>query len=161
MAFFDDLKQKVMSGSKQVADKAKEMADITKLRGQIASEKSKIKEAYAVLGELYYNSHSQDPESEDFAAQVAVISTSKEAIAAFEEEIERIKAESATAAEPASVSEEGVEKNVVETETVENEAAAEEEKAEEKAPEKKFCSNCGASVSTDASFCSTCGTPIQ
>lgn len=162
MAFFEDLKQKVLVGSKQVADKAKEMADITKLKGQIVSEKSKIKEAYAVLGQLYYEAHKDDPESEDFAAQVAVITKSTEAIALFEEEIERIKTEDATE-EPAAeeVSTEEVSEASDEVSAEETEAAVPVEEKKETIAEKKICSNCGESVNTDASFCSSCGTPIQ
>lgn len=158
MAFFDELKQKVMVGSKQVADKAKEMADITKLKGQIASEKSKMKEAYAILGQLYYEAHKEDPESEDFAAQVAVITKSTEAIALFEEEIERIKAEPEVA-EP--VAEETAAEEIEVSKEIAEESAAPVEEKEETPVQKKFCSNCGASVNTDASFCSSCGTPIQ
>ncbi len=156
MAFFDDLKQKVLIGSKQVADKAKEMADITKLRGQIASEKGKMKEAYSILGQLYYAAHKEDPETEDFAAQVAVIDASTKAIAVFEEEIERIKAEPEAAV---------VEPEVCSGEECEEEAPAETKAVElvkeETQSEKKFCAHCGASVTKESSFCSSCGTPIQ
>lgn len=158
MAFFDDLKQKVLVGSKQVADKAKEMAEITKFRSQIVAEKNKMKEAYSVLGQLYYEAHKDDPENDDFAAQVAVITKATEAIAIFEEEIERIKTEPDVVVlipeeESQEETAEEVNKEAVETEDVE---VKEEIKAE-----KKFCSQCGASVAQDASFCSSCGTPIQ
>lgn len=162
MAFLDDLKQKVLVGSKQVADKAKEMADITKLRGQIASEKGKIKEAYSILGQLYYEAHKDDPETEDFAAQVAVITTSTKAIATFEEEIERIKAEpEGVVLVPEEVSKEIPEEEASEDALAEAEVIEPVEVKEETQTGKKFCAHCGASVTKDASFCSSCGTPIQ
>lgn len=158
MAFFDDLKQKVLVGSKQVADKAKEMADITKLKSQIASEKSKMKEAYSILGQMYYEAHKDDPENDDFAAQVAVITTSAKAITVFEEEIERIKAEPDVVV---LVPEEVTKEVTPEEASEEAEVIEPVEVKEETKTEKKFCAHCGASVTQDASFCSSCGTPIQ
>ncbi len=156
MAFLDDLKQKVLVGSKQVADKAKEMAEITKFKSQIAAEKNKMKEAYSILGQLYYEAHKDDPENDDFAAQVAVITTSSKAIAVFEEEIERIKAEpDVVVLVPEEVSQDETVEEVI------KEAEEAVEVKEEIKAEKKFCAQCGAPVAQDASFCSSCGTPIQ
>ena len=187
MAFFDELKQKVMSGSKQVADKAKEVADTTKLKGQIAAEKGKIKEAYSKLGELYYAAHKEEtPEAEEMAEQFAAITTSLEAIDLYENEIEKIKeaAAEAAAAREAQKQEAAAKLEEAKTEAAEAmqdlaEDAAESvkewveetaEKAEEvvdaveetteRIRKEKYCAHCGAKVSEDASFCSSCGNPL-
>lgn len=161
MAFLDDLKKKVMEGSKQVSDKAKEMADTAKLKSQIASEKNKIKTAYAVLGELYYNAHKDDAENEEFAAQTEIVTAALAAIEGLEAEIEAIKAAAAAPAE------ETVEDLIEEAKEVEAEIeeaigkSLDEAEAVVEAPTAKVCPICGAEVSADAAFCSKCGCPMK
>ena len=54
MAFLGKIRETVTDTSKMVAQKAKDMAEVTKLSGQISSEESKIKEAYLAIGKRYF-----------------------------------------------------------------------------------------------------------
>lgn len=90
MAFFDDLSSKIVSGSKTAVNKAKEVADITKLKTEIISEESKIKSIYTEIGKLYCDKAEGeiDPEFQPFLEKVAV---SKAAIADYKAQIQKIK----------------------------------------------------------------------
>jgi len=50
MAFFDDVKKL----TKNVADKGKDAIEITKLNSQIGTEKDKMKDTFAKIGETVY-----------------------------------------------------------------------------------------------------------
>jgi Zn finger protein HypA/HybF involved in hydrogenase expression len=50
MAFFDDVKKL----TKNVADKGKEAIEITKLNSQVSTEKDKMKDIFAKIGEQVY-----------------------------------------------------------------------------------------------------------
>lgn len=50
MAFFDDVKKI----SKNIADKGKDVIEITKINSQISTEKDKIKDLYVKIGEEVY-----------------------------------------------------------------------------------------------------------
>ena len=90
MAFFDEVSGKILSGSKTAVNKAKEVADVTKLKADIISEESKIKAIYAEIGKLYCDKAEGeiDPEFQPLLERVAV---AKAAIADFKAEIQKIK----------------------------------------------------------------------
>lgn len=73
MSFWNDLGEKVQSGSrivaekaktggKAVADKAKELSQIASLKAQIASEENVINKNYKELGKAYYEAHKDEEE---------------------------------------------------------------------------------------------------
>lgn len=90
MAFFDEVSGKILSGSKTAVNKAKEVADITKLKMEIISEESKIKSIYAEIGKLYCDKAEGeiDPEFQPFLEMVAV---AKAAISDYKAQIQKIK----------------------------------------------------------------------
>lgn len=71
--------------------KAKEVADITKLKVANAAEESNIRKAYIELGKLYYAEFSANP-GEAYAPHCEAIAAAKEKIAYNNEKIEDIKA---------------------------------------------------------------------
>ena len=62
MAFFDTLKQNLMTASQITRDKAKNTAEILKLKDQIRQDKREIRSATYKIGEIYRELHSEDYE---------------------------------------------------------------------------------------------------
>ena len=62
MAFFDTLKQNLMTASQIAMDKAKNTAEILKLKDQIRQDKREIRSATFKIGEIYRELHSEDYE---------------------------------------------------------------------------------------------------
>lgn len=62
MAFFDILKQNLMTASQVTMDKAKNTAEILKLKDQIRQDKREIRSATYKIGEIYRELHSENYE---------------------------------------------------------------------------------------------------
>lgn len=62
MAFFDTLKQNLMTASQVTMDKAKNTAEILKLKDQIRQDKREIRSATYKIGEIYRELHSENYE---------------------------------------------------------------------------------------------------
>ena len=87
---FDAIMSKVSEVAQSGVAKAKDMAEIAKLKVSNASEKDAIKKAYAEMGKLYFAQHADDPEPE-FAALCAKVAECKERIVYNNERIADIK----------------------------------------------------------------------
>ena len=62
MAFFDTLKQNLMTARQVTMDKAKNTAEILKLKDQIRQDKREIRSATYKIGEIYRELHSENYE---------------------------------------------------------------------------------------------------
>ena len=62
MAFFDTLKQNLMTTGQTTVDKAKTTVEILKLKDQIRQDKREIPSATYKIGEIYRELHSEDYE---------------------------------------------------------------------------------------------------
>lgn len=62
MAFFDTLKQNFMTASQVTMDKAKNTAEILKLKDQIRQDKREIRSATYKIGEIYRELHFENYE---------------------------------------------------------------------------------------------------
>ena len=62
MAFFDTLKQNIMTTGQTTVDKAKTTFEILKLKDQIRQDKREIRSATYKIGEIYRELHSEDYE---------------------------------------------------------------------------------------------------
>ena len=62
MAFFDTLKQNLMTASQVTMDKAKNTAEILKLKDQIRQDKREIRSATYKIGEIYRELHFENNE---------------------------------------------------------------------------------------------------
>lgn len=73
MSFLDDVKK----FGKNVADKGKDIVEITKLNSQISTEKDNIKDIYVKIGEQVYQSFKNGEETTyaDLCNQIAQIET--------------------------------------------------------------------------------------
>lgn len=62
MAFFDTLKQNLMTTGQTTVDKAKTTVEILKFKDQIRQDKREIRSATYKIGEIYRELHSEDYE---------------------------------------------------------------------------------------------------
>lgn len=64
MDFFDKIGDAITTKGKEVADKAKDVAEVVNLKGQIHSYEEIIKKRYIEIGKIYYEKHGSTPEEE-------------------------------------------------------------------------------------------------
>lgn len=85
MAFLEELGKTLTGTGKEVATKAKTLTETIQLKTQLGAEKTKLDEAYAVIGRLYYEAH-REPE-EAYAKAYEAVKACRERIAALEIEL--------------------------------------------------------------------------
>ena len=139
MSFWNDLGEKVQSGSrivaekaktggKAVADKAKELSQIASLKAQIASEENVINKNYKELGKAYYEAH-KDEEEFAYSEYMTNIKNAFVKKAELTCEVERLTAadvvDASTVEDVPHVDSEVVSKTVAETVNDTAEAASE------------------------------------
>lgn len=167
MALFNNLRDVISNTSKDVTEKAKDVANVAKLKAQITMEEGKLRGLYADLGKAYY----ENPEDENIEAYKDSISAVKEIIESYEKQLSEQKglrncpccgavvakdvsfcSKCGTKIEPAE--------EPIETEAEEVTAEPAEEPVQEEAeaePAKKHCPVCDAEVTEDMAFCEVCG----
>lgn len=90
MDFFEKVGETITSKGMEVADKAKEVAEIANLRSQISTCEEVIKKNYLEIGKLYYEKY-KDAEYNDFAEQCTAVDNARNGVKALEEKIREIK----------------------------------------------------------------------
>ena len=85
MAFFEELGKTLSDTGKEVATKAKALTETIQLKTQIGAEKTKLEEAYAVIGKLYYDDNSEPKEA--YTKAYEAVRASRARIAALEIEL--------------------------------------------------------------------------
>ena len=90
MGFFDDVKDTVVNTSRGVGNKAKEIAEVTKLKNSITAQERKIKEQYETIGKLYVEKYGQEPDAL-FVDAISAIRSSQAIIAQKQEELNQFK----------------------------------------------------------------------
>lgn len=90
MDFFEKISGTITAKGKEVADKAKDVAEIANLRSQIAACEDVIKKNYMEIGKLYYEQF-KEAECNDYAEQCTAITNAKNGIKALESKIKDIK----------------------------------------------------------------------
>lgn len=127
---FEDIMNRVTDLAQAGAAKAREIAEIGKLKVNNAAEEDAIRKAYIELGKLYYAERALSPEA-PYAALCAKVTASKEKIEYNNQKIADIKAANDIKDEEV---EEVVTEAPVEPEAPEAEPAAPETPAEPEAP---------------------------
>lgn len=64
MAFLDEIGRTLADRGREAAQKAKGVAEVLQMKGQISAENSKVKELYSAIGNLYFKKHREDPDDE-------------------------------------------------------------------------------------------------
>lgn len=90
MAFFEGLSKIISETGTTAVNKTKEVTEIARLNGAIATEEKAIKEAYAEIGRRYAEKYASEPE-EAFADQIAIILEANEKIENYRRNIEDVK----------------------------------------------------------------------
>lgn len=148
MSFLDDLNYKLSQLSNDTVNKTKTMSNSYKLQSDIKKEENKISELFSIIGEKYYNNHS-DPVDDDM--QVLF-----EQMKVYQKQLEQYKKELNLA------------KNIVECPHCGEENSNSSDFCSkcgtklikfmpESHIEKRVCSNCGAILNENQIFCSKCG----
>ena len=90
MDFVDKIGEVITAGGKEVADKAKEVAEVVKLKGQAHSCEEIIKKRYIEIGKTYYEKHGSSPE-EEYMDACKDIENAQNTVADIEARIKEIK----------------------------------------------------------------------
>ncbi len=90
MEFFEKLGDTITTKGKEVSGKAKDLAEIASLKGQISTCEDVIKKNYIEIGRLYYEKHGQEPE-EEYDEFCRAIGNARTGIEELEEKIRNIK----------------------------------------------------------------------
>lgn len=90
MDFFEKIGDTIASKGKEVSGKAKDLAEIANLRGQIGTCEEVIRKNYIEIGRLYYEKEGLEPGAE-YEAFCQAISNARTGIEDLEEKIRRVK----------------------------------------------------------------------
>lgn len=90
MDFINKVEKTVTAKGQVLADKAKEVAEIASLKGQIGTCEEIIKKNYAEIGRLYYETFGEEPQ-ELFLKQCRAIQNAKRGVQELEQKIKDIK----------------------------------------------------------------------
>jgi len=157
MAFFDDVGKKIAQTSQGAAQKAKSMAEIVKLNGQISDEEKHISNAFYQIGKTYYENFGTEPD-QLFAQLIAGINDSNTKIAIYSEQVSQLKGivrcPNCGAEVPYGVlfcSSCGVQMNTAPA------------GAQATAPidNTLYCVKCGAPITAGKAFCAKCGQKVE
>ncbi|MCM1123611.1 MAG: serine proteinase [Eubacterium sp.] len=90
MDFFDKIGETITTKGREVSDKAKDMAEIANLKGQIHTCEELIKKRYIEIGKIYYDMHGSTPE-EEYEDACRDIENAQNTVADLETRIKEIK----------------------------------------------------------------------
>lgn len=162
MAFFEKMSETIASKSKDVAKKAKEMAEVSGLNAQIGTQKDIINKIYKEVGEMVCENREGWSEL-NLEEQFARLDAAKAEIERLQGEIYRAKDVKLCANCGAEIERDaafcpkcGTQAPVLETEEIGAEIVDGEVTAET-----TVCPNCGREMETGTVFCPACGTKIS
>lgn len=90
MDFFDKVADTVTTKGREVADKAKEMAEVARLRNQIATCEEVIKKNYMEIGRLFMEQY-KDAEDAPYEKQRTAILNAQAGVEDLQKKIREIK----------------------------------------------------------------------
>ena len=88
--FVNKIGETISAKGKEVTDKAKDVAEIVRLKSQIKTCEDIMKRNYMEIGRRYYELHASIPE-EHYAEQCIAINNAQDNIAEYEQKIKEIK----------------------------------------------------------------------
>ncbi len=90
MDFLDKLGETLSTKGREVSDKAKDMAEIVNLKGQVHTCEELIRKRYMEIGKIYYERHGSTPE-EDYIDACRDIENAQNAIIDLEARMKELK----------------------------------------------------------------------
>lgn len=151
MAFFDDIGKKLSQATQATAQKAKELADVSRINGAISDEEKKINNNYYQIGKLYVAMHSDDHEA-DFAGFISSVKESERKITEYRSQIQEIKG--VTRCEKCGAE---VAMNMAFCSSC---GSPIPKNSSNQGGNLIKCIGCGQEISKDLRFCTSCGKPM-
>lgn len=90
MELFDKIGETLTTKGREVSDKAKDVAEMANLKGQIHTCEELIKKRYVEIGKIYYEKHGSMPE-EEYIDACRDIENAQNTIVDMEARIKEIK----------------------------------------------------------------------
>lgn len=153
MEFFEKIGSKISSGSKDVAKKAKDITELSKLNSRIKNYEDMIKELQLQIGRLYFEANRDNPAPE-FMELFQNVINAQGAIDRCREEICNIKGVRSCVSCGAEIPNNssfcpacGTKSEIIDV--------------PDTAVVDMFCPGCGAGLSSDTVFCPNCGTKVN
>lgn len=153
MGIFDNIGSKVSATGQAAAEKARNLAEISRLNGVVSEHEKRISRLYFEIGQSYYERHKGDPNAEELE-RIAAINDANEKLFVCREQIKALK---------------GVEKcpscgaDVAQGVLFCNNCGAKMPPASVRSTVKVQsgrCPTCGAAVAPGNMFCNSCGTKL-
>jgi chorismate synthase len=152
MAFFDKVGETISTKSKDVVKKAKDLAEISGLNGQINTQEEIVNKAFIELGRTYYEEH-KDLTDDVHVAQINIVKAALERIQQLKAEINTIKGVTNCTTCGAEMASGSIFCSSCGTKV----SAAVVVSVETTVNIEKICPQCRASVNEEALFCTSCG----
>lgn len=158
MSFFNKIGETISSKSKDVAKKAKDMAEIAGLNGKISTQEEIIRTAYLEIGKAFYDKYGKDL-SNEYGVECEKITIANDEIAKLKSEIQKIKLTKVCSSCGAEIIGEAAfcpkcgykfEIDVVEVEVQESDVVEQE-------VNDYICPSCNEVLDKDIKFCTKCG----
>lgn len=87
---FDKVSDAITNTANSISDKAREVSEVTALRGKVRSQNKVVENAYIEIGRQYYEAHKEET-GDYYADLMKKITDALEEIKKLEEDIENIK----------------------------------------------------------------------
>lgn len=142
--------------SNSITQKAKDISEISALKGQVSAEQKKLESYYQNLGKLYYE-HSAEYPVPELEELVRLIGESQKKIEELNSQVSTIENARVCPKCGARI-EEGMVYCIGCGARLEDLLNAERQEHSAQTSEERFCINCGAKVPAKAAFCTKCGT---
>lgn len=151
MGFFDNLAASVSKTTREVSDGVKVLADKNRIRKDLATIESELRNRYRDIGQKFYDEN-KDNIPEAYAELFDSIVTLSNNLAAKQHELDAIDGTITCAA---------CGKQLPKDTKFCSGCGATVVRPEVDAPRAAVCQNCGVAVAPDAAFCASCGNKVE
>ena len=152
MAFFENVGKKISATGQSAMNKAKEVAEISKINSMISDEETRINTNFYQIGKTYLNLHADDYEPQ-FAPMIQEIEASQKKVSDYKSQIQDIKGIILCEKCGAEVSKDSAFCNSC--------GAPLPKRVKITNENVTICNACGKAVKKGMKFCVSCGAPIS
>lgn len=157
---FDDLSKKITQTGQDAAQKAKDLAEITRINMQVDAQQKAVNEFCMHLGSKYFELYSDNPD-EHLADICAKIKTAVDLIAELKGQIENIKRRKNMSVQTSGETCPNCGNPIAEGAAFCGGCGWKVERSpKSETQDRKICPNCGGALPADSLFCSNCGQKV-